>query len=233
MLIKDQDLIVMLLNKLPQWRTVVSLNKNGSGVVSLKIVNGYVDQNQKIPHCLKFRCGLLDFKDFSKNISKSYKIQESSLKKELEHDEYYEDKWEEKENEWLPYPKNDVLSTAFACARYAEGMEDLTGFGMKNCLTLTSLANKFFNRLRDENDEPIYTYNDEFMRHFVRQSIKGGRCSALNQFFKSFDSDEVFNIISKELNVNGNICEFLDESFEYKNKHRKIIENEYDSQFED
>ena len=38
------------------------------------------------------------------------------------------------------------------------GMEKLTGFGMKNSLTLPSLANKYFNSLRDENDEPIYTY---------------------------------------------------------------------------
>ena len=91
-------------------------------------------------------------------------------------------------------------------------MEELTGFGMKNCLTLPSLANKYFNSLRDENDEPIYTYNDEFMKHFVRKSIKGGRCSTLNQYYKSNISKEVFNIISKELNVNDNdnVCEIID-----------------------
>ena len=42
-------------------------------------------------------------------------------------------------------------------------MGELTGFGMKNSLTLPALANKNFNSLRDENDEPIYTYNHEFM----------------------------------------------------------------------
>ena len=87
------------------------------------------------------------------------------------------------------------------------GMEELTGFGMKNCLTLPSLANKYFNSLRDENDEPIYTYTDPFMRNFVRKSIKGGRRNVFNQHHKSEFSDKVFNIISKELNVNGNICE--------------------------
>ena len=39
--------------------------------------------------------------------------------------------------------------------------------------------------------------------------MKGGRCNAFNQHYKSENSDEVFNIISKELNVNGNICEIL------------------------
>ena len=33
----------VVLNNLPPWRTVVSLIKNGSGIVSLKIFNGYVD----------------------------------------------------------------------------------------------------------------------------------------------------------------------------------------------
>ena len=47
-------------------------------------------------------------------------------------------------------------------------MEELTGFGMKKSLILSSLANKCFNSLRDENDEAIYTYNDESMRHFVK-----------------------------------------------------------------
>ena len=70
------------------------------------------------------------------------------------------------------------------------------------------------------------------MRYFV-QKIKGGRCSALNQYYKSTISDEVFDINSKELNINGKIGEILDKYFEYTNKHRKIIENQYDSQFED
>ena len=39
--------------------------------------------------------------------------------------------------------------------------------------------------------------------------------------------------MSHELNVTGNICEILDKYFEYTNKHRKIIENGYDSQFKD
>ena len=71
------------------------------------------------------------------------------------------------------------------------------------------------------------------MRYFVRQSMKGDRCAALSQYYQSTTSDEVFNIISKELDVNGNKCEILDRSFQYENKHRKIIEHAYDSQFKD
>ena len=52
---------------------------------------------------------------------------------------------------------NDVLSKAFSCARYSKGMEELTGFGMKNSTILPSLAKKGFNSMIDGNDEAIYT----------------------------------------------------------------------------
>ena len=94
-------------------------------------------------------------------------------------------------------------------------MEELTGFAMKNSLTLPSLAKKYFKSLRDENDEPIYTYTDPFIRNFVRKAIKGGRPNAFNQHYKCEISDEVFNIISKELNVDGNECDILEKYFEF------------------
>ena len=112
------------------------------------------------------------------------------------------------------------------------GMEELTGFSIKNSLTLPSLANKYFNSLRDENDEPIFTYTDPFMKNFVRKAIKGGRFNAFNQHYKSEISDEVFNIISKVLNVNGNICEILGKYFNFLNKHDKQYTKESDSKYD-
>ena len=47
----------VVLNNLPQWRSVVKLIKNGRGIVSSKIFNGYVDQNKKISQYVHFRCG--------------------------------------------------------------------------------------------------------------------------------------------------------------------------------
>ena len=112
-------------------------------------------------------------------------------------------------------------------------MEELTGFGMKYSLTLPSLANKHFNTLRDENDEPIYTYTDRLMRNFVHKAIKGGRYNAFNQPYKSEISDEVFNIISKELNVKVNECDILEKYFEFLNKHEKQYSKEFDSKYDD
>ena len=175
----------VVLNNLPQWGSNVKLIKNGAGIISLKAFNGYVDEKKKIPQYVHFRCGRVHINESLKKIGESYKLQRSLLIQEMEHDEIYEDTWEKKENDWLPYVKNDVLSLVFCYARYIMGMEELTNFGTKNSLTLPSLAKKNFNSLRDENDEPIYTFTDPFMRNFVRQNIKGGRCNAFNQHYKS------------------------------------------------
>ena len=151
-------------------------------------------KTKKNPQNVHFRFGPVRFKKLLKNIDSSYKLQPSSHKQELEHDEIYEDHWEEKEMEWLPYLKNDVLSTAFSYARYAKRLEKLTEFSIKNSLVLPSIANKYFNSLRDENDEPIYTYTNPFRRNFVRNSIEGDRCAALNQYYNSSVSAELFNV---------------------------------------
>ena len=79
---------------------------------------------------------------------------------------------EARENEWLLFVENDVLSTAFCYARYTMAMEELTIFGRENSLTAPSSASKYFKSLGDENHEFIYTYTDFFMRKFVRQSIE-------------------------------------------------------------
>ena len=66
-------------------------------------------------------------------------------------------------------------------ARYTKAMEEILGFGMKDCLSLPDLGWKHFNSLGREEDEPINTYNDKHKRWFVLQSIKGGRNCAFNQ----------------------------------------------------
>ena len=38
----------VVLNNLPQWRSVVNSIKNGAGIVSLRIFNSCVDQNKKL-----------------------------------------------------------------------------------------------------------------------------------------------------------------------------------------
>ena len=112
-------------------------------------------------------------------------------------------------------------------------MEEITGFPMKDCLSAPGLGWKYFNCMREENDEPIYTHNDKYMRWFVRQSIKGGRVCSFNQYFRSKICNDVRKILSDELNVKGNVYDIIEAYMKYKNEHLKIIKKGYESKFND
>ena len=71
------------------------------------------------------------------------------------------------------------------------------------------------------------------MRNFVRKAIKVGGYNAFNQQYISEISDEVFKIISKELNVNGNICDLLEKYFDFLYKYEKQRAKEFDSKYDD
>ena len=149
----------------------------------------------------------------------------------MNHDEIDANNYRNKKDEWLDYIKNDVICTAFSYARHTKAMEEITGFGMKECLSMPGLGGNYFNSLRTEEDEPIYTYNDKYIKWFVRQPIKGGRVCAFNQYCKSKISDDILKVISEELNVEGTIYDVIEIYINYKKKHFKIYEKEYENQF--
>ena len=104
---------------------------------------------------------------------------------------------------------------------------------MKGCLSLPGLGWKYFNSLRTEEDAPIYTYNDKYMKWFVRQSIKGGKVCAFNQFFKSKHCEDILKNINKELTVKGTVYDTIGAYMKYKNKHFKIFQKENEDQVND
>ena len=224
----------IILNNLPCDKHIVDIIKNGKGIISLKIFNGYIEKNKKqIPQHLIFRCGMTHLNYSLKKLGKTFELPKELLKTEMNHDEIDANNYKDKKDIWLPYVKNDVLCTAYSYARYIKAMEEITGFSMKDCLSLPGLGWKYFNSLRTEEDEPIYTYNDKYMRWFVRQSIKGGRVCAFNQYYKSKHCDDILEIINKELAVKGTVYNTIEAYMEYKNKHFKIFEKEYEDQFDD
>ena len=225
----------IILNNLPCDRHIVGDSiKNGKGIISLKIFNGYIEKNKKqIPRYLHFRCGMTHLNYSLKKLGKTFELPKELLKTEMNHDEIDENNYKDKKDIWLPYVKNDVLCTAYCYARYSKAIEEISGFSMKDCLSLPGLGWKSFNSLGTEEDEPIYTYNDKYMRWFVRQSIKGGRVCAFNQYYKSKHCDDILKTINKELAVKGTVYDTIEAYMEYKNKHFKIFEKEYEDQFDD
>ena len=163
---------------------MVNIIKNGKSIIDLKIVNRYIEKNKKqVPQYLYFRCGTIHLNYSLRKIGRTFTLQKELLKTEMDHDEVDYNNYKDKKDEWLPYVKQDVICTAFPYARYSRAMEEITGFSMKDSLSPPGLGWKLFNILRSEEGEPLNTYNDKYLRWFVRQSIKGGRVCAFNQYY--------------------------------------------------
>ena len=168
-------------------------------------------KKKQFPQYLHFRYGTTHLNYSLKKLDKTFKLQNEILKTEIDHNEVDGDNCKDKtKNEWLLYVKNDVLCTAFSYARYIKPMEVKTGIAMKDCLSLPGLGLKNLNSLRTEEHEPIYTYNDKYMRWFVRQAAYGGRVCGFNKYYKSKNCDDFLKIVSQELKVEGSVYDRIE-----------------------
>ena len=221
------------LHKLPCDKHIVDIIKKGKSIIELKVFNGYIEKNKKqIPQYLHFRCGMTHLNYSLKKLGKTFRLPKTLLKTERNHDEIDENDLRNKKDEWLTYVKNDFLCTAYSYARYSKAMEEIIKLSMKDCSSLPGLGWKYFNSLRTKEDEPIDTHNDKYMRWFIRQSIKGGKVCAFNQYYQSETCDDILNI-SERLNVEGNNYDKVETYMNYKNEHFENFEEEYESQFDD
>ena len=226
----------IVLYNLPCDKRIVNIIKNGKGLIELKVFNGYIKSKtsrKQIPQYLHFRCGMTHLNYSLKKLGKTFNLQKELLKTETNHDEVDGNKNKNKIDEWLPYVKNNVLCTVFSYARYIKAMQEKTGFPLKDCLSLPGLGLKYFNSLRTEEDEPIYTYNDKHMKWFVRKTAYECRVCAFNQYYKSRICDEILKITTKELCVKGNDYDIIEAYMKYKNKHFKMFEKDFEGQFND
>ena len=225
----------IILKNLPCDRHIVSdIIKNGKGIFFKYLTVTSKKNKKQILQYLHFRCGMTHLNYSLKKLGKTFKLPKELLKTEMDHDEINANNYKDKKDIWLPYVKNDVLCTAYSYARYIKAMEEITGFSMKDCLSLPGLGWKYFNSLRTEDDEPIYTYNDKYMRWFVRQSIKAGNVCAFNQYYKSKHYDDIKSILVKELGIkNDNIFNIIEEYLRYQKKYYDIYKKEYEDQFND
>ena len=64
----------------------------------------------------------------------------------------------------------------------------------------------------------LFTLVQTIMRWFLRQSIRGGRCTAFNRYYKSKVVDKIFRTISEDLNVSANLHEVIEAYVKYMSK---------------
>ena len=130
-------------------------------------------------------------------IGEEYGLQAELLKGEIKHSVNNKSNFADLRQIWEPYFKSDVFCLAFINDRHSAERQNRSGFGIKDCLTEASLGWKCFGTFYK--DREFYTFNDKYVRDFIRTSIKGGRKAAFNRYFEQNQYEKIPNSIKKHL----------------------------------
>ena len=119
-----------------------------------------------------------------------------------------------------------MFCLAVVYASLALKMQKMTKIGIKKSLTDASPAWKYFG-LYNQGCQ-FYTFENEYVRDFVRRSGKDGRVCAFNRNFGSQQSDEKILPIGKHVNIeNDEIAAVVDKYLEYitikQKKYQKLF----------
>ena len=219
----------VVLKSLVKEITKLKITKTARGLISLSFRCGVkIVITCEVPQYVKFTCSKSHIKGSLNKMGKEYGLQPELLKGEIEHSVINENNFLELRHFWEPYLISDVLCLAFIYSRHSMEMQKMAGFGIKDCLTEASLGWKCFGKY-NKNKE-FYTFNDKYVRSFIRKSIKGGRVVALNRYFESNQFDEIMSTIKRHLKINDNeISNIIDEYLKYINTKRDEFTIEFEN----
>ena len=219
----------VVLNCLVKDITELKIIKTARGLISLSFRCGFKIVNTvEVPQYVKFTCTKSHIKGSLEKIGKEYELQPELLKGEIEHSIINKNNFAELRHIWEPYLVSDVLCLAFIYARHSMEMQKMSGFGIKDCLTEASLGWKCFGTYNK--DREFYTFNDKYVRDFIRKSIKGGIVGAFNRYFESNQFDEIMSTIKKHLKLNDNeISKIIDKYLKYINIKREEFKLKFEN----
>ena len=220
------------------WVVLISLVKEITELKNIKTARGLISlffrcgfkivNTVEVPQYVKFTCTKSHIKGSLEKIGREYGLQPELLKGEMDHSLINKNNFIELRHIWEPYLISDVLCLAFINASHSMEMQKLSGFGIKDCLTEASLGWKCFGTY-NKNKE-FYTFNDKYVRDFIRKSIKGGRVCALNRYFESNQLAEILNTIKKHLKINDDeISNIIDKYLKYINTKRDKFKVEFEN----
>ena len=144
-------------------------------------------------------CTKSHLKGSIEKVGRKHGFQAELLTGKIEHSVFNETNFSDLRHICEPYLELDVLSLGFIYATHSREMQKKSGFCNKDCLTEASLEWKCFGTYNK--DREFYTFNDKYVRDFIRKSIKRGSVAALNRYFESNQCEEILNIIKKHLKI--------------------------------
>ena len=219
----------VVLNSLIKDITELKIIKTARGLISLSFRCGFKIVNTvEVPQYVKFTCSKSHIKGSLEKIGREYNLQPELLKGEIDHSVINKNNFVILRYIWEPYLISDVLCLAFIYARHSMEMQKMSGFGIKDCLTEASLGWKCFGTYNK--DREFYTFNDKYVRDFIRKSIKGGRVGAFNRYFESNQFDDIMSTIKKHLKINDNeISNIIAKYLKYINTKRDEFKLEFEN----
>ena len=219
----------VVLNSLIKDITELKIIKTARGLISLSFRCGFKIVNTvEVTQYVKFTCSKSHIKGSLEKIGREYNLQPELLKGEIDHSVINKNNFVKLRHIWEPYLISDVLFLAFIYARHSMEMQKMSGFGIKDCLTEASLGWKCFGTYNK--DREFYTFNDKYVRDFIRKSIKGGRVGAFNRYFESNQFDDIMSTIKKHLKINDNeISNIIDKYLKYINTKRDEFKLEFEN----
>ena len=219
----------VVLNSLVKEITDLKIIKTARGLISLSFRCGVKIVNTcEVPQYVKFTCSKSHIKGSLNKVAKEYGLQPELLKGEIEHSNINKNNFVELRHIWEPYLISDVLCLAYIYARHSMEMQKMTGFGIKDCLAEASLGWKCFGTYNK--DREFYNFNDNYVRDFIRKSIKCGRVAALNRYFESNQCEEILNTIKKHLKIDDNEnSNIIDKYLNYINTKREECTLEFEN----
>ena len=219
----------VVLNSLIKDITDLKIIKTARGLISLSFRCGFKIVNTcEVPQNVKFTCSKSHIKGSLEKIGKEYNLQPELLKGEMDHSLINKNNFVKLRHIWEPYLISDVLCLAFIYARHSMEMQKMTGFGIKDCLTEASLGWKCFGTYNKNRE--FYTFNDKYVRDFIRKSIKGGRVGAFNRYFESNQCEEILNTKKKHLKIDDDeISNIIDKYLKYINTKRDEFKTEFEN----
>ena len=171
-------------NSLVKEITDLKIVKTAKGLISLSFCCGVKIVNTcEVRQNVKFTCTEYHIKGSMEKIGGGYGLQPELLKGKIEHSVINKNSFADLRLTWEPHLQLDVFCLSFIHARQSIKAPNMSGFGIKDCLTEASLGCKCFGTYNK--DRKLYTMNDKYDRDFIRRSIKGGRVAALNRYLES------------------------------------------------
>ena len=189
------DSYIKLNNLLKNTALSSKIIKTDRGIIKLQINSGKVNNT---PQYIKIVCSRSHISGSLADIGREYGVQPQLLKSEMDHNKITMDNYRSLEHEWIPYLELDCLSLAFVYARHVMEMKKISNISVKQCLTEAALGWSILGTYIK--DKEFYTSNDKYVRHFIRQSIYGGRVIAMKKRFISAEYDNIIRTIMDYFN---------------------------------